>query len=100
MNKFVAIADVLANTSEGDDIDARALNIDCLIHSPLYSVPLFDFVPIETNRLPEFASGKRIIYTLVSNKLSVQVKPSLCHDTAAGAIPNDLIRWSERVGEV
>jgi hypothetical protein len=99
VEQVVAIADVLANTPEEDDIDAQVLRVDCIIHSPLISVPLFDFV-IETNRLPEFASGKRIIYGLVSNKLSVQVMPSLCHHAAAGAITNDLIRWSESGGSL
>jgi len=99
VEQVVRIADALANTPDEDDIDAHGLDIDCTIHNPLISVPLFDFV-IETNRLPEFASGKRIIYGLVSNKLSVQVMPSLCHDAAAGAITNDLIRWSESGGSL
>jgi hypothetical protein len=94
VEQVIAIADVLANSPEEDNVDARGLGVDCIIHNPLISVPLFDFV-IETDRLPEFASGKRIIYGLESNKLSVQVVPSLCHDAAAGAITNDLIRWSE-----
>jgi hypothetical protein len=93
----VAIADVPANTPEEDDIDAQGLGVDCIIHNPLISVPLFDFV-IETSRLPDFASGKKIIYELVSNKISVQVRPSICHDVAAAAIINDLIRWSESGG--
>ena len=99
VDQVVDIATVLADTPETDDVDTQELGIDCTIHHPLISVPLFDFV-IETNRLPEFASGKRIIYGLVSNKLTVEVMPSLCHDAAAGAITNDLIRWSESGGSL
>ena len=57
---------------------------------------LFDFL-IETNRLPKFAGGKRIIYQLMSNKFVIDIMPSLCLDNAAGSFTNDL-RWSESGG--
>ena len=94
--QVTAIADLLAKTPEAED-DMTDCDIDCVIHEPLVSVPLFDFL-IETNRLPEFSDGKRIIYQLVSNKLAVDIMPSLCHDNAAGSFTNDLLRWSESGG--
>jgi hypothetical protein len=92
--EVTAIANSLSTTPETED---NTLQIDCVIHQPLVSVPLFDFLT-ETNRLPEFSSGKRIIYQLDANKLIVEIIPSLCHDTAAAAITNDLLRWAESEG--
>jgi hypothetical protein len=86
----------LATMPEAED-DTEGCHIDCVVHEPLVSVSLFDFL-IETNRLPEFCGGKRIIYQLVSNKLAVDIMPSLCHDTAAGSFTNDILRWSESGG--
>jgi hypothetical protein len=95
-SQVAAIADLLAKTPEAGD-DTKHRDIDRVVHGPLVSVPLFDFL-IETNRLPEFGGGKRIIYQLVSNKLAVDIMPSLCHDNAAGSFTNDLLRWSESGG--
>ena len=94
--QITAIADLLAKTPETED-DTKDCDIDCVVHEPLVSVHLFDFL-IETNHLPEFAGGKRIIYQLVSNKLIVEIMPSLCHDNTAGSFTNDLLRWSESGG--
>ena len=96
ITQVTAIADLLAKTPEAED-ETKDCDIDSVVHEPLVSVPLFDFL-IETNRLPEFGGGKRIIYQLVSNKLAVDIMPSLCHDSAAGSFTNDLLRWSESGG--
>jgi hypothetical protein len=47
-----------------------------------------------------FSGGKRIIYQLDANKLAIEIIPSFCHDTAAGAITHDLLRWAESGGAV
>ena len=93
--QVTAIADCLSTTPEDDD----PRYIDSVVHEPLLSVPLFDFL-IEMNRLPEFSGGKRIIYQLDANKLAIEIMPSFCHDTAAGAITHDLLRWAESGGTV
>ena len=96
IGQVTAIADLLAKTPEAED-DTKNCDIDCVVHEPLISVPLFDFL-IENNRLPEFGGGKRIIYQLLSYKLAVDIIPSLCHDNAAGSFTNDILRWSESGG--
>jgi hypothetical protein len=94
--QVTTIAELLAQTPAAED-DAYNRNIDCVVSEPLVSVSLFEFM-IDTNRLPEFGCGKRIIYQLVSNHLKIDIMPSLCHDNAAASFTNDLLRWSESGG--
>jgi hypothetical protein len=78
---------------------ATATYINPVIHEPLLTVSLFDFL-IERNRLPEFSGGQRIIYQLEANQLVVQVMPPFCDDTVAAALTSDLVRWAESGGAI
>jgi hypothetical protein len=94
-----AIGDDLAYEPEEDE-ESDDCGIDSgVVQEPLLSVPLFEFL-LETSRLPEFVAGKMIIYQLVSNKLVVELLPSLSHDAAAESFADDLIRWSESGGSL
>jgi hypothetical protein len=96
LEQINATADLLTNTPEEDTEDEDW--VDCFIHTPLLSVALYDYL-IEEERLPKFSSGgKRIVYQLTSNRLGIEIVPSLCHDNAAMAITSDLLRWAESGG--
>jgi hypothetical protein len=95
LEQINTIADLFTNTPEKDTEEEDW--VDCFIHTPLLSVALYDYL-IEGDRLPEFSSGgKRIVYQLASNRLGIEIMPSLCHDNAAMAITGDLL-GGHRVG--